>query len=550
MKTLGIRAQLALAFGALTVLLVAVAILSMVNFQTQFDMFEHYVNGTRARSEAAHKVREAIGLRAVAARNLVFATTPADKDKEKAVAVQAHADVQSNLAELKRLAEESGVTPEVRALIGKIDTIEHSYAPVALAIVDLAYAGRNDEAIRKMNEECRPLLAELVAASNDYATLTARRSAELIREAEDNYYHARTLMAVAAVAAVLMSVAAASLIVSRLLKALGAEPAELCRVVERVASGDFTEKCKLRQNDQHSILAAIDRMQASLVRVVSAVRKDAESVSTAAAEISQGNSDLSSRTERQAGSLEETASSMEELTSTVRQNAESSNEANALAIRASEVAGDSGAAVERVIQTMGAISEASHKIVEIIGVIEGIAFQTNILALNAAVESARAGEQGRGFAVVATEVRNLAHRSASAAKEIKTLINDAVGKVNEGTDLAATAGATMSEVVTSVKRVCAVISSISSASQEQSQGIEQVNQAIAEMDDVTQQNASLVEQSAAAAESLSGQAANLVATMSVFKLDTAAVHQEVTAARAPLRLVGARSVHRGLAMQA
>jgi len=536
-----IRAQLALAFGGLTVLLVVVAVLSVINFQAQFDLFEHYVNGTRARSEAAHQVREAIDLRAVAARNLVFVTTPADKEKEKAIAVKAHADVQSNLKTLKQLADEPSVTSEVRELIGKIEAIERRYAPVALAIVDLAYAGQNDEAIRKMNEECRPLLAELVTASNDYATLTAARSAKAIHEAEDNYYAGRNLMIAASIVAVLMSAVAATLIVSRLLKALGAEPAELCKVVERVAAGDFTEKCNLRQNDQHSILAAIDRMQTSLVRVVAAVRKDAESVSLAAAEISQGNSDLSHRTERQAGSLEETASSMEELTSTVRLNAENSSQANALAIRASQVAGDSGVAVGRVIETMGSISEASHKIVEIISVIEGIAFQTNILALNAAVESARAGEQGRGFAVVASEVRNLAHRSASAAKEIKQLINDTVTRVNEGADLAANAGATMSEVVESVTRVCSVISSISSASLEQSQGIEQVNQAIAEMDDVTQQNASLVEEAAAAAESLRGQAANLVSTMSVFKLVAYPTHGEAAPARAPLRLVGARA---------
>jgi methyl-accepting chemotaxis protein len=241
-------------------------------------------------------------------------------------------------------------------------------------------------------------------------------------------------------------------------------------------------------------------------------------MSTASQEIATGNLDLSSRTEQQASSLEETASSMEELTSTVKQNADNARQANSLAASASEVAGKGGTVIAEVVNTMGAINESSRKIVEIISTIDGIAFQTNILALNAAVEAARAGEQGRGFAVVATEVRNLAHRSAAAAKEIKTLISDSVDKVASGSQLVDQAGATMSEVVDSVRRVSDIISEITAASREQSMGIDQINQAIMQMDSVTQQNAALVEESAAAAESLQGQAAQLAAVVGKFVL--------------------------------
>ncbi|MDP1646522.1 MAG: methyl-accepting chemotaxis protein, partial [Thiobacillus sp.] len=251
------------------------------------------------------------------------------------------------------------------------------------------------------------------------------------------------------------------------------------------------------------------------------IKESVDAINTASKEIAAGNNDLSQRTEQQASSLEETASSMEELTSTVKQNADNAKQANQLAIGASNVAGKGGAVVGQVVHTMSSINESSRKIVDIISVIDGIAFQTNILALNAAVEAARAGEQGRGFAVVAAEVRNLAQRSAAAAKEIKTLIGDSVDKVENGSKLVAEAGSTMEEIVNAIKRVTDIMAEISAASSEQSAGIEQVNQAVGQMDEITQQNAALVEQATAAAESLQEQAGKLAQLVDTFKLSQA-----------------------------
>ncbi|MBE0623147.1 MAG: CHASE3 domain-containing protein [Burkholderiales bacterium] len=291
-------------------------------------------------------------------------------------------------------------------------------------------------------------------------------------------------------------------------------------VARRVAAGDLTSTVEVNSKDETGqMLQALKDMNESLAKIVGEVRKGTEAISSGTTQIASGNADLSQRTEEQASSLEETASSMEELTGTVKQNAENARQANQLAAGASEVAARGGAVVGEVVGTMSSINESSKKIVDIIGVIDGIAFQTNILALNAAVEAARAGEQGRGFAVVASEVRSLAQRSAAAAKEIKALIGDSVDKVGAGTKLVDEAGKTMQEIVASVKRVTDIMSEITAASQEQSQGIEQVNQSITQMDEVTQQNAALVEEAAAAAEAVQEQAENLAQAVSVFTLE-------------------------------
>ena len=518
MNTMTVRAKLTWAFGGLAFLVLLIAGIAIKTLGDSNARFENYINGINERSDTAHMVREAIDLRAVAARNLVLVTKPEDVALEKEVVTKAHADVVSNMSKLNKLAQAPGVPEDARRMIAEIDKIEQAYAPVALGIVELALAKKNEEAIAKMNNECRPLLASLVKVSDEYAKLTRDRADQLVKAAEADYSTQKITLILGCLVALAAAVAAGVVITRSLTRALGAEPAELSDAVTRVANGDLMTQLKVRNGDTASVMAAVDRMQTSLTRVVSSVRLGAESVSTASAEIASGNNDLSSRTEEQASALEETAASMEQLSATVKQNAESAHQANQLAMSASTVAVQGGEVVSQVVETMKGINESSRKIADIIQVIDGIAFQTNILALNAAVEAARAGEQGRGFAVVASEVRTLAGRSAEAAKEIKALINASVERVEQGTMLVDEAGNTMTEVVTSIKRVTDLMGEISAASTEQSQGVSQVGEAVSQMDQVTQQNAALVEEMAAAASSLQTQAGDLVQTVAVFRL--------------------------------
>jgi methyl-accepting chemotaxis protein len=389
-----------------------------------------------------------------------------------------------------------------------------------------------DKAVRGMDRAPSKLLDE---AGDKLAAASATAAAQT-----DAAGKRATFMSLAVILVTcIVSVVGAVFFSRTITRQLGGEPATAADLAQSVAEGDLTVRIDLKPGDTTSLMAQLEAMQDSLVKLVGEVRGNAESVATASAQISQGNADLSQRTEQQASALQQTAATMEELGTTVRQNADHAQQANQLAQAASGVAIKGGEVVRQVVGTMKGISESSKKIADIIGTIDGIAFQTNILALNAAVEAARAGEQGRGFAVVASEVRSLAQRSAEAAKEIKSLISASTERVEQGTALVDQAGQTMGEVVSSIRRVTEIMGEISSASTEQSNGVAQVGQAVSQMDQATQQNAALVEESAAAAASLNTQARTLVQVVSVFKLaqneqlstvPTAAATQDLIAA--------------------
>jgi methyl-accepting chemotaxis protein-1 (serine sensor receptor) len=382
------------------------------------------------------------------------------------------------------------------------------------------YDSANPESAKVVDNLVKGMDREPTRKIDDIVAYIGKESSRLMRQMEEESQaaHAAAMLVMGITLAVTLVVGCVTVL--WLIKSITVPLHAAVGVAQTVAGGDLRSEVRVDSKDEiGELLGALKTMQTNLSGIVGKVRAGTETIHGATVEIAAGNLDLSGRTEQQASSLEETAAAMVELTTTVQQNNANANEASKLADVASRVAVRGGDAVEQMVQTMGSINESSRKIVDIIGVIDGIAFQTNILALNAAVEAARAGEQGRGFAVVASEVRNLAQRSASAAKEIKALIGDSVSRVEAGSRLAGQAGETMGEVVSSVQRVTAIIGEISVASGEQREGIEQVSIAISQMDSVTQQNAALVEEAAAAADALTQQAASLSEAVSIFKLE-------------------------------
>jgi len=402
------------------------------------------------------------------------------------------------------------------AVFDHIGQLRKTYTDSKNKAVKARADGNADEAARILTQEFMPASKAYESELKHLVDMQGQKIDEIAKGIDASNGSSTRLIGVLAACAVLLGAVCSFMLTRGIVR-----PIRLAvGVAENVAAGDLTQRFDAHTKDETgALLRALRHMNDSLVAIVSQVRSGTDTIATASSEISAGNLDLSSRTEQQAGSLEETAAAVEELTGTVRQNADNARQANQLSITASEVAIQGGAVVGQVVQTMGSINESSKKIVDIISVIDGIAFQTNILALNAAVEAARAGEQGRGFAVVASEVRTLAQRSANAAKEIKELITASVDKVDSGTRLVDQAGATMEQVVASIRRVTDIVAEIASASAEQSAGIEQVNRAVGDMDASTQHNAALVEQSAAAATSLQEQASRLAGTVSVFRLD-------------------------------
>ena len=428
--------------------------------------------------------------------------------------------IASNSAQLKKSWDDLAASvnlPETKSLI---DDWYAKSGGLGLDIVAATSAAvqaeKWDEAEQILIKQINPTYKKAVPAYQALADFLGKRSdANVVRAHADITQNNYLMLAV-----ILLGVCASIVSGWFLLRSITGPLLQAVTLAGRVAQGDLSSDITVTsRNEFGQLLAALRDMNGSLIKIVGSVRESTGTIASASREIASGNLDLSSRTEQQASSLETTASSMEELTSTVKQNADNARTAHTLAVSASGVASKGGAVVAQVVDTMGSINESAKKIVDIIGVIDGIAFQTNILALNAAVEAARAGEQGRGFAVVASEVRNLAQRSAGAAKEIKTLIGDSVEKVASGARLVNQAGETMDDIVESIKRVTDIMGEITAASAEQTTGIEQINQAIAQMDEVTQQNAALVEEAAAASQSMQEQATSLADAVGVFKLD-------------------------------
>ncbi|MDM0021333.1 methyl-accepting chemotaxis protein [Variovorax saccharolyticus] len=422
----------------------------------------------------------------------------------------------TTISETQKKLEELLSSPQEMALAADIKTKRADYIELRTMLLKLKADGKQEEAMRIAKDKLVPTLDSYDASIRRILTHEQEQIDKLAMEIDASYRAGRMNLMVLAAIALALGSALAWMLTRSIVQPID----EALLIADTVAAGDLSQEFETRRGgDFGRLLRGMGEMEDTLTDLVGRIKTSTDSIVTASGQIAAGNQDLSSRTEEQASSLEETAASMEELTSTVKQNADNARQANQLAASASEVAVKGGAVVSQVVDTMASINASSKKIVDIIGVIDGIAFQTNILALNAAVEAARAGEQGRGFAVVASEVRSLAQRSAAAAKEIKGLIDDSVGKVGAGSALVAEAGATMEEIVGSVRRVTDIMGEITAASQEQTSGIEQINQAITQMDQVTQQNAALVEEAAAAAQSLQEQAGSLSQIVSTFKLE-------------------------------
>jgi methyl-accepting chemotaxis protein len=516
LNNLKIGQRLALGFGMILALLVLVTATGLSNMNTLNNTVDNIVNGNNLRLQAANDMREAQRSVTIAVRDIILTEDEAETRRlyeEIGAGWQAYDRADAVLQKMV-------TRPDMRALLGKITDARTTSAPLIAQAAELGKLNKQAEGFEVLKSKVKPATAAWRNAIAEMIRAQTELNAADQAAGEAEYGKARVVLYAVAAAAILLAV----VIAWRITRSITGPMREAVRIATTVAAGDLTSRIEVDSKDETGeLLAALKAMNESLRTIVHQVRDGTRTLATATDEIATGNLDLSSRTEQQASALEETASSMEELTSTVKQNAENARQANQLVQSASDVAVRGGSVVAAVVTTMGSINESASRIVDIIGVIDGIAFQTNILALNAAVEAARAGEQGRGFAVVASEVRNLAQRSASAAKEIKTLIDDSVGKVNEGSRLVHEAGSTMEDVVDSVRRVTDIMAEITAASQEQEAGIEQINQAVSEMDAVTQQNAALVEEAAAAAQSLQDQSGELEQMVSTFRLPDAAV---------------------------
>ena len=525
-----VRMRLMVGFGVVSGLLVAIVGIGLASIGKVNDGLTGIVDDSIPKMDASNSILLQTNAIAIALRNMMLSQDAADRQKQAENITQARLLTDKNLELLNKLEQ----SPKGKESIQKVKDERAKYLAGQNALMALVTADKPDDAKTYLSTQLRPALLAYQAAIQALAAIEVEQMEETAKLSTDAYGRARSSMIGLGLLALALAVGIGAMITRSLLKQLGGEPAEAAEIAHAVSQGDFTRTITLQAGDTHSLMASLSAMQGNLAQVVTTVRTGSEGVATASAEIAEGNNDLSARTEQQASALEETASSMEELGATVRQNADSAKQANQLAQSASTIAIEGGQVVSQVVETMKGINASSRKISDIISVIDGIAFQTNILALNAAVEAARAGEQGRGFAVVASEVRSLAGRSAEAAKEIKSLINASVERVEHGTTLVDQAGVTMAEVVSSIKRVTDIMGEISAASNEQALGVSQVGEAVTQMDQTTQQNATLVEEMAAAASSLKGQATELVQAVAFFKVTGhAGASMPRTAVRSP-----------------
>ncbi|MDQ2136748.1 methyl-accepting chemotaxis protein [Alcaligenaceae bacterium B3P038] len=531
MKHLKIGLRLGIAFAVMIVLLVAVALVGVNQLNAQDRQANEVTGDILPKLAAARTLLYISADNARLVRNIVLATDGASMVASKSALDAAQARATEATATLDKLVD----TDEGRAIFAAIQVNQRAYRDFTAQVVNLALENENSAATAVLFGAGLRTQTDYVAALQKMVDLQNRFITDGATASHENAVQGMTTMIVVAVVAVIAGVLGAIYMTRSVTGPLGLA----VESANRVSNGDLGVAVPEGARDETGLLLnALQRMQQSLLSTVGTVRENAGNVALASAEIAQGNTDLSERTEEQAAALEQTAASMEQLGSTVRQNADNAQQANQLAMQASTSAVVCGDVVGEVVETMKGINESSKRIVDIIAVIDSIAFQTNILALNAAVEAARAGEQGRGFAVVASEVRNLAQRSADAAKEITALITTSVSKVELGTAQVDRAGASMGEVVSSIRRVADIMGEISAATTEQSQGVAQVSQAVNQMDQATQQNAALVEESAAAAAGLKDQAEALVHAMAVFKLGSHTAAAVANAAGKPAALIG------------
>ena len=513
---LSIKWRLSLAFLGVFGLMTVMAVFATYNMYKMNTKMEHITNGNNKQIDRVNQMLDSVSQRAIAVRNLTLSSDPAFKKEELASIEAAAKEYTKAEAELLALIEKYDASEAEKALMEAIKRSEKTVGGLMEQAIELGMANKTDEAIEFLMEKVRPRQARWITVLQTLSGLQAKTSSEYSDDANLAYLTARKLLIGFVAAALLAGMFLAWAVTRSIIQPLE----QAIALADATASGNLTVRVSnVGRDEVGQLLAKLHTMNENLVRVVGEVRSASESIVTGTTEIASGNNDLSQRTERQAASLEETAATMQEIRSAVHNNSETARKASAMAESASAAAIKGGEVVSQVVKTMQEITASSKRIEDITGVIDGIAFQTNILALNAAVEAARAGDQGRGFAVVASEVRSLAQRSAMAAKEIKGLIGASAQTVATGSRLVSDAGVNMADIVNQVSGVATLISLISDATNQQTNGIDQIGEAIAGLDQVTQQNAALVEESAAASESLKSQADRLMESVKVFKLD-------------------------------